>query len=167
MFKQKYHKKWAKFLDSEYSWRDLMFFLSTFCLELHLITIWHLYMYITTLHVGLFLPRLSLQDSVSLDVFSKESCILSFIYDTSIFLPSIFIVFAFQSFFSHFAFRVCLLHGDLCKSSECVAMNCFTLIQYNFVEFMSSPLVAPLLVQQGITSHWPMISYCRRRKNNL
>ena len=39
MFKQKYHKKWAKFLDSESSWRDLMFFLSTFCLELHLITI--------------------------------------------------------------------------------------------------------------------------------
>ena len=26
MFKQKYHKKWAKFLDSESSWRDLMFF---------------------------------------------------------------------------------------------------------------------------------------------
>ena len=39
MFKQKYHKKWAKFLDLESSWRDLMFFLSTFCLELHLITI--------------------------------------------------------------------------------------------------------------------------------
>ena len=40
MFKQKYHKKWAKFLDSEFSWRDLMFFfMSTFCLELHLITI--------------------------------------------------------------------------------------------------------------------------------
>ena len=39
MFKQKYHKKWAKFLDSESSWRDLMFFLSTFCMELHLITI--------------------------------------------------------------------------------------------------------------------------------
>ena len=93
---------------------------------------YHLYMYITTLHVGLFLPRLSLQDSVSLDVFSKESCILNFIYDISIFLPSIFIVFAFQSFFSYFAFRVCLLHGDFCKSSECVAMNCFTSIQFNF-----------------------------------
>ena len=65
---------------------------------------YHLYMYITILHVGLFLSRLSLQDSVSLDVFSKESCILKFIYDISIFLPSIFIVFTFQSFFSHSAF---------------------------------------------------------------
>ena len=67
MFKQKYHKKWAKFLDSESSWRDLMFFvyvLSGTALD------YHLYMYIATLHVGLFLPRLSLQDSVSLDVFS-------------------------------------------------------------------------------------------------
>ena len=36
---------------------------------------YHLYMYITTPHVGILLPRLSLQDSVSLDVFSKESCI--------------------------------------------------------------------------------------------
>ena len=101
MFKQKYHKKWAKFLDSESSWRDLMFFvyiLSGTALD------YHLYMYITTLHVGLFLPRLSLQDSVSLDVFSKESCILNLVYDISIFLPSIFIVFTFQSFFSHFAF---------------------------------------------------------------
>ena len=118
MFKQKYHKKWVKFLDLESSRRDLMFFfvyiLSGTALD------YHLYIYITTLHVGLFLPRLSLQDSVSPDVFSKESCILNFIYDISIFLPSIFIVFAFQSFFSHFAFRVCLLHGDLCKSSETV-----------------------------------------------
>ena len=59
--------------------------------------------------VCLYLPRPSLQDSVSLDVLSKESYILNFIHDISIFLPSIFIVFAFQSFFSHFAFPVCLL----------------------------------------------------------
>ena len=127
-----------------------LFFLSfcnsfTLLANKYLLT-YHLYMYITTLHVGLFLPQLSLQDSVSLDVFSKESCILNLVYDISIVLPSIFIVFAFQSFFSHFAFRVCLLHGDLCKSSECVAMDCFTSIQFNFVEFISSPLVAPLLL---------------------
>ena len=74
---------------------------------------YYLYMYITTPHVGLFLPRLSLQDSVSLDVFSKEPCILSFVYDINIFLPSIFIVFAFQSFLVTF----CLLRLPFARRS--------------------------------------------------
>ena len=130
MFKQKYHKKWAKFLDSESSWRDLMFFFVYFLSETALD--YYLYMYITTLHVGLFLPRLSLQDSVSLDVFSKKSCILNFIHDISIFFTIYLHSFRIPKLFSHFAFRVCLLHGDLCKSSKCVAMNCFTSIQFNF-----------------------------------
>ena len=54
MFKQKYHKKWAKFLDSESSWRDPMLFfvyiLSGTALD------YHLYMYITTLHVDISRP---------------------------------------------------------------------------------------------------------------
>ena len=130
--KQKYHKKCAKFLDSESSWKDLMFFvyvLSGTALD------YHLYMYITTLHVGLFLPRLSLQDSVSLDVFSKESCILNLVYDISIFLPSIFIVFAFQSFFSRFAFCTeifaslqSLLQWTVSHRFSLILMNSFLLL---------------------------------------
>ena len=35
------------------------------------------------------------------------------------------------------------------------------------VDFVSSPLVAPPLIQQGIASHWPMTPSCKREKKNL
>ena len=66
-------------------------------------------------------------------------------------LPSIFIVFTFQRFFSHFAF--CMeIFASLLSMLQWTVSHRFSLIlmQFNFVEFISSPLVAPLLVQQVI-----------------